>query len=56
MPEYIKTNNTPDTYIPYVFKNMNELLLIFLPKTLLGIEFLALVFFYFFNWFIGFSL
>jgi NADH:ubiquinone oxidoreductase subunit K len=47
MPEYIKTNNTPDTYIPYVFKNMNELLLIFLPKTLLGIEFLALVFFIF---------
>jgi NADH:ubiquinone oxidoreductase subunit K len=47
MTDYIKTTKFIDKDVPYIFKNMDELLLTFLPKTLLGIEFLALVFFIF---------
>jgi NADH:ubiquinone oxidoreductase subunit K len=47
MSQYAKLTIESDTPIPYPIKNMDELLLTFLPKTILGTEFLALVFFIF---------
>jgi NADH:ubiquinone oxidoreductase subunit K len=47
MSQYAKKTIETDIYEPYIIKNMNELLLAFSSKTLLGTEFLALVFFIF---------
>jgi len=47
MPNYIPVNKIKDSLIVYDFKNINEPIITFLPNILLGVEFLALVYFIF---------
>jgi NADH-quinone oxidoreductase subunit K len=44
MINYIKTNSIPTENIPYASNDIDELLFTYLPNTLLGTEFLALVY------------